>query len=1216
MANLKQLMGMEVDVLRELGLRSGLTFPSGMKKSAMVSQLSQAAASGWMEQNQELMSESPEGHDDMPGFSGTSQMLSDAAHAAQMIANAGFGNTFHEAMGNGASKHLSVIETYLHQLGATPQDVWMHLPKHNPDEQTQPFNYMKSYMRDTLLGHQDIMPEMKGHYAGDIMSEYSTPHGDVSQVYEGLASMYLERGAYSAEHEYSRDLAGVSRMLEQQMGSGFAEVAFVTATGGKASYMDTLPQIGDPSIAKHVAHPKQALNQAGLPLGSVGSAVGSRGNYSLMASLTGRPEMRGEASSAAYKRIQSAVLGLAQTYKGDVGMNPYREQTSERDMIMDSASRYADLEDVRSGFANLDEPSYNASTIRQILENDYDRMESVEQQTFDPASAARSRQADVGSSSTAFTMLPGTGFQAEFGAPTSRQQRQKQAEQQEFNGDLDKDPVTYHRNLKQGSEEWLSMRENYDITGSQVGTLLGNGSYTTMQKKIAEMEGLYPSSRDANSPFAQQMFARGHASEAAARPRVENEFGIKIDEVGAITNSNYPNMMYSPDGLIGDDALWEHKNPNVTKRFADLSAGEHVDYMDQIQLGMHLSGRSKTLFSQTVGSQTKSEWIDADPEWYNRNKDQLDSVAGRRAAVRDYVTGNQKTYDDSMASAESEEERNLLTRRFRLGAQKAAKGDASEFNDYYGAASSGGGAGSPPSGGNSVGGVSDDSGRPNPMAVAVKEGILAAQEENKNKGSAGFGQQQPDADFDDLGSPRGWNGASLRRQLAEDEESGGGGGGGKTPPFNMFNGQSPWSSIAGGIAGGSLASTRGGFNRALQQGGPIGQTIALGLGAAGVAGEAISTISDYIGVANDAGMDSAQGYDSMSQGLEMMGLNQSQADQVNRTVHSDYNRLQNGDASGVIRIATGTRGLLSVGDIRAAEGDPTKLAETFRERAKARGWSDARIAGAAEMAGLSGFARTTHAMDSSVSRARANVDARNSEDVSESQYLWRGANTDRAQSSPDYFVSRIGLTEGAEAASGFGVGMSQAFDGMESSRTTIDGFLGHVEKLESGGDMNAASKTSSARGSMQVLSGTARDPGFGVRPASDDSPEELRRVGRDYQVAMINRYGGDLDKGAAAYTDGPGTVDAAVKQYGDDWLKHMPAQAQKRVSDLHKLSSQGAGKFVGSPAATGGSQTPTNINVNIEAKINNQSATANVSASNGQTVTQQMNMNQGAQQRR
>ena len=71
-----------------------------------------------------------------------------------------------------------------------------------------------------------------------------------------------------------------------------------------------------------------------------------------------------------------------------------------------------------------------------------------------------------------------------------------------------------------------------------------------------------------------------------------------------------------------------------------------------------------------------------------------------------------------------------------------------------------------------------------------------------------------------------------------------------------------------------------------------------------------------------------------------------------------------------------------------------------------------------------------------------------------------------------------------------------------------------------------------AKGEMQVLDGTNRDPGYGVRPAQNDSPEERARVGRDYLQAMLQHYNGDPAKAWAAYNGGPGTLDKALKAAG------------------------------------------------------------------------------------
>lgn len=82
---------------------------------------------------------------------------------------------------------------------------------------------------------------------------------------------------------------------------------------------------------------------------------------------------------------------------------------------------------------------------------------------------------------------------------------------------------------------------------------------------------------------------------------------------------------------------------------------------------------------------------------------------------------------------------------------------------------------------------------------------------------------------------------------------------------------------------------------------------------------------------------------------------------------------------------------------------------------------------------------------------------------------------------------------------------------------------------------------------MQVMPDTARQPGYGVRPAASNTPTEFNRVGRDYRAAMERKYGGDLAKMWAAYNWGPGNLDRAIARYGEDWLKHAPAETRDYV---------------------------------------------------------------------
>ena len=105
-----------------------------------------------------------------------------------------------------------------------------------------------------------------------------------------------------------------------------------------------------------------------------------------------------------------------------------------------------------------------------------------------------------------------------------------------------------------------------------------------------------------------------------------------------------------------------------------------------------------------------------------------------------------------------------------------------------------------------------------------------------------------------------------------------------------------------------------------------------------------------------------------------------------------------------------------------------------------------------------------------------------------------------------------------------------------------------------------ATKYGTAKGEMQVLDGTNRDPGFGVQPAADDSPEERARVGRDYLAAMVREYDGDVSKALAAYNWGPGNLDEAVKEHGPNWLQAAPQETRSYVERGVREFGAGAGR--------------------------------------------------------
>ena len=118
--------------------------------------------------------------------------------------------------------------------------------------------------------------------------------------------------------------------------------------------------------------------------------------------------------------------------------------------------------------------------------------------------------------------------------------------------------------------------------------------------------------------------------------------------------------------------------------------------------------------------------------------------------------------------------------------------------------------------------------------------------------------------------------------------------------------------------------------------------------------------------------------------------------------------------------------------------------------------------------------------------------------------------------------------------------------------TELDRLRGVRDALESGGkdfntDGTPVSSTAGALYKNQVRPATAKNPGFGIKPAADDSPAEYNRVGDDLLTALVNKYG-DAGKALAAYNAGSGAVDAAIKAAPNNWLAQLPAETQAYVA--------------------------------------------------------------------
>lgn len=131
----------------------------------------------------------------------------------------------------------------------------------------------------------------------------------------------------------------------------------------------------------------------------------------------------------------------------------------------------------------------------------------------------------------------------------------------------------------------------------------------------------------------------------------------------------------------------------------------------------------------------------------------------------------------------------------------------------------------------------------------------------------------------------------------------------------------------------------------------------------------------------------------------------------------------------------------------------------------------------------------------------------------------------------------------------------------DQSRAWAQSVLPNLIRTESGGNPNAVSPKG-AVGLTQIMPATGQNPGYGIAPLKNHSPEEEKRFAVDYLTTALNHFGGDAAKAVSSYNQGIGGVEKngiinpqyVASVLGDKW-RNNPQAALKEISGGNAFSA-------------------------------------------------------------
>lgn len=151
--------------------------------------------------------------------------------------------------------------------------------------------------------------------------------------------------------------------------------------------------------------------------------------------------------------------------------------------------------------------------------------------------------------------------------------------------------------FEQRSEEWMSARAG-NPGASSISKIITNSGEISKQRVdyLYQLAGEKITGK-CEEGFTSQAMLNGIEREEAARALFEMIYGVEVKQVALVYKDEFKLFHCSPDGLVGENAVLELKNPMLKTHVKYLLDGKlPSDYFGQCQMSLYVTDRELCYF--------------------------------------------------------------------------------------------------------------------------------------------------------------------------------------------------------------------------------------------------------------------------------------------------------------------------------------------------------------------------------------------------------------------------------------------------------------------------------------------------------------------------------------------------------------------------------------------------------------------------------------------